>query len=118
MNKKLKPIHDHIVFQFIDESIRLNDMTQFVDKTNWGFLVSTVQRGMDYPRVGTVIATGPKVEGKVNPGDHILIEPGMWTIGAKFESDEYWRTDLTHVMAIVSEPEIQSEPKRHATYLS
>ena len=116
---KLKPIRDHILFQFVDEAIRLNDMTHFVDKTDWGFMTANVQRGMDYPRVGNVVAVGPEAEDKVKIGDQILIEPLMWTTGVEFESVEYWRTDLTHVIAVMPETvEAQAEPERHDTYLS
>ncbi len=115
----LRPIHDHIVFQFIDESIVLNGMTHFVDKTKWGFFTSNVQRGMDYPRVGNVLAVGPEAQDKVKPGDQILIEPLQWTFGVDFECEEVWRTDLTHVIGVMPEKvELQPEPERQATYLS
>jgi co-chaperonin GroES (HSP10) len=115
---KLRAIHDHIIFQFKDESIQLNGMTHFVDKTKWGFLTSNVQRGMDYPRIGTVVAVGPEVEDKVKVGDEILVEPLMWTIGAKVDFDEYWRTDISYVIGVLPKTEVQPEPERRDTYLS
>ena len=115
---KLRPIRDHIVFQFNDESIRLNGMTHFVDKTKWGFFTAHVKSGLNHPRVGTVHAVGPEAQDRVQPGDHILIDPLMWTLGAHHEFEEYWRTDLSHVIGVVPKEDQQAEPERAPTYVS
>jgi len=109
---KLKPIHNHIIFKFVDGMKRLasttgKDQTMFEEKTNWGFEISAGQNSYDESakraRWATVVAVGHEVPEEITPGVAILIEPLKWTKGFSFEGEMFWRTDSDWVLATADE---------------
>lgn len=98
---KLRALHDSVVFQFIDELATKNGVPQFLDKTDWGFIIgANIDNGLNKPRLVNVIAVGPDVDEEIKPGMRVLVEPLKWTTGVPFEGQLYWRTINEHILAI------------------
>lgn len=102
---KLRPIKNHIVFQFLDDMKRVGNKAAFGETTDWGFEMSGGQQSYDEsakrPRWGIVKYIGHEVdEEEIFPGLAILVEPLKWTKGFSFEGETFWRTDADQVMAV------------------
>ena len=100
----IKAIRNHVIFQFEDEIVRKSDhgksRSQFAEKTDWGFEISSYDEGTKTPRWGIVVSVGNEVVPDVQVGSRILIEPLQWTEAIELEGDKYWRTDDQKIMAV------------------
>jgi len=100
----LRPIRNHIIFQFEDQVVRKTDTgrdrSQFADTTDWGFEISSYDEGTKKNRWCRVISVGNEVKEKIVKGSRILVEALAWTEAVKFEGDLYWRTDETKILLL------------------
>lgn len=97
----LQPIHNHILFQFVDDAVG----DSLVTKTKSGIMMS---RDMDFdeqrdPRWGKVLAVGPEVDELIKVNEYILIESLQWTPGIEFNGIKLWKTVEPKVLAVSSE---------------
>lgn len=98
---KLRPILNHIIFQFVDE---VDSKGQFVQKTDWGFTIpGHFDDSAKSPRWGTITHVGPDCK-HVKVGQQVLINALKWTPGFKFNDQRFWRTDETQIVAIRKTP--------------
>lgn len=97
---QLKPLHNSIIFQFLDDVVIRRGVTQFQEKTNWGFQISSYDESCKKPRWGVVLAVGPTVDKSITVGTKILIEALKWTESHEHEGIKFWRTNDEQVMAI------------------
>lgn len=98
---KLRPILNHIIFQFEDELVTAKGRKQFASQTDWGFkVIADFDNDVKSPRWVRVVSVGPKVSGEITEGSRILVEALQWTEGAKFEGQEYWMTNEDKVLAV------------------
>jgi len=99
----LKPIHDHIIFKFVEDTTRVKGQQSFAEKTDWGFDISPGSQSYDSSakeaRWGIVVAVGHEVEEDIYPGLAILIEPLKWTSGFVYEGNRMWQTNSSQVIA-------------------
>lgn len=94
---QLRPIRNHIVFQFIDE---VDNKGQFVKTTKWGFVIpGHFDNSAKAPRWGTVVGVGPETK-HCKVGQQVLINALKWTESAKFDGERIWRTDDTQIVAV------------------
>jgi len=103
----LKPIRNHVLFQFEDPMIKHMGVRQFESRTEWGFAVFSADESAKDARFGLVVAVGPEVPEEIRPGVRILIEPLKWTPAIPFEGEEYWRTDSDCILAVDEDTIIQ-----------
>lgn len=102
---KLRPVLDHILFQFQDELVTSQGIKQFNERTSWGFdLRANFDVNLNSPRWVKVVAVGPDVKDPdIVAGAVVLVEALKWTEGMKFEEQEYWMTKEDHVISIREE---------------
>ena len=99
--KALRPIHNHIIFQFIDPIIG----RFFGGTTDAGLFLTASQEGSaTEPRWGKVYALGHECSDELSGAYkqeqiEVLIEPLMWTQGFHFNEEKYWRTDESKILA-------------------
>ena len=101
--KYLKPLHNGILFQFEENTVRKQNMherVEFVEKTSWGFEHSNFDVSINKPRWVIVTAVGDECSNEVQPGMRVLVDALKWTIGIPFNGDTYWKTDSDQVLAI------------------
>lgn len=96
----MRPIRNHILFQFEDDMIKHMGVRQFETKTSWGFAVFSADESTKDARFGRVVAVGHEVPDDIQPGMRILIDALKWTPSFPFEGQDYWRTDSDHVLAV------------------
>lgn len=99
MSNNLEALHNHIIFTFNDDSAKHMGITQFQEKTEWGFEFVTSEDSTSKARWGVVHAIGPKVT-DVKIGDNILISPLKWTTEFEIDGVKYSRTDEDQVLAV------------------
>lgn len=93
----IKPIKNHIIFQFVDE---VDNKGQFVKTTQWGFVIpGHYDNSAKMPRWATVVEVGPDCE-TVKVGQQILIHALKWTEGFKLDGVRFWKTDEKQVAAL------------------
>lgn len=93
----LKPIHDAILFTFVDPIKGI----MFVEQTVSGiFLGQSHTKTSQTARWAKVLAVGPEVD-NCDAGDTILIEPLMWTHGFNFQDVKIWKTDASKILAVM-----------------
>lgn len=90
-----------ILFQFFQS----NRGGSFNNNTDWGFEIKKPTEDILTPRWAVVKVIGKDVK-HVKPGQYILIEPSMWTLGFTYEGDKYWATAEEKLIAVSDE-----EPK-------
>ena len=98
-NPEALAIKNHIVFQFVDE---IDHDGKFIEKHDTIHIMSgDFQDSSALPRWGKVVLAGPEVDESISAaGTQILIESLKWTMGFKIESDTFWRTDESCVLAV------------------
>lgn len=98
---KIKAIADHIIFQFLDETME----GYFQETTSWGFKlgVKDHEASASSPRWGKVLSKGPDCPDFIREEQYILIEPLMWTKGVDFEDTKVWMTTTEKVLAMSEE---------------
>ncbi len=100
----IRAIKNHIIFQFENEIVRKSDTgrnrTQFSEKTDWGFEISSYDESTKSPQWAKVISVGPLVIDDITHGSRILIEALQWTEVFNINGISYWRTDDMKVMAL------------------
>ena len=96
----LKPIRNHIVFQFENEKTKHMNVNQFLETTDWGFNFVRSNEGVESPRWARVIAVGDECDAEIQPGSRICIDSLKWTLEFNVGSDVYWRTDSDQVLLI------------------
>ncbi len=74
----------------------------FDNKTDWGFNIKKPTQDILSPRWATVKVVGKDVK-YVVPGQYILIEPSMWTIGFTYNDEKYWATAEEKLIAVSDE---------------
>lgn len=98
----LRPLHDSIIFQFLDE---VGDGQFINQKTASGIIIP---RNLDStagsPRWGLALAVGPECT-DVKVGDFIFIEQLRWTTEVKVDDIRVWRTTEKDVIAITEDNE-------------
>ena len=94
----LKPLHDSILFVFLDEASR----NGFTNKTEAGIIYKSLDDSAQSARWAKVLAVGPKVK-IVKPGMTILIDALRWTEGIIYDGVKIWRTVEKDVSAIQEE---------------
>lgn len=96
----LKPILNHVIFQFEDEKTKHLGVNQFQEKTDWGFEFAITRDGMEMGRWARVIATGPDCDENIQPGMRVCVDKLKWTIEFKHDGNVYWRTDSDQILMI------------------
>lgn len=97
----LKPIHNHIIMQFIDPTIG----KFFGERTESGLFIGGDQRdSAELPRWCKVYALGHECSDELHNAHQekeieVLVEPLMWTTGFFFHEKKYWRTDESKILA-------------------
>ena len=92
----IRPIQNHIIFQFLDETAG----GVFTRKSASGIIQVSSTRDQQGPRWGKVVKVGPEVTKDINVGDYILVEGGMWTTQFWLEDGtKIWKTDDKKVIA-------------------
>ena len=93
----LKPIHDAILFTFVDPIKGI----MFVEQTVSGiFLGQSHVKSATTARWAKVLAIGPEVD-NCGAGDTVLVEPLMWTEGFNFQKIRIWKTDASKILAVM-----------------
>jgi len=103
----LRAIKDHVIFQFNDSIISRSvtggngsaKPSRFSEVTEWGFEISNYDDSTKKPRWGIVVSAGPKAYG-ITTGDLILIEALKWTSSCRFNSEDYWRTNMDNILLV------------------
>lgn len=97
---KLVPTATGVIIQFVDDTTS----TRFVNSTQSGILITEQnQEQANLPRWGKVTHVGAEAEG-VEPGNYVLVEPGMWTRGFFVGGQRFWKTNYEKLMAVSDEP--------------
>lgn len=96
----LRPIHNHIVFQFEQTKTKHMGITQFQEKTDWGFEFANTNDSLETGRWVRVAFVGHEVPEEIKPGMRVCIEKLMWSNEFEFEGELYWRTDYDQVLLI------------------
>lgn len=96
----LKPIHNHIIFQFEQERTKHMGINQFKEKTDWGFEFAETTAGMEEGRWVTVTHVGHEVPEDIKPGMRVCVDKLRWTDGFEFEGETYWRTDYDSILLV------------------
>ncbi len=96
----LRPIHNHIIFQFEEEKTKHMGISQFEEKTDWGFTFSNTTDGMETGRWVKVTHVGHEVPDDVKPGMRVCVDKLKWTNDFDFEGEKYWRTDYDNILLI------------------
>lgn len=100
MRKEIEPVHNQILFRFVDDTTR----GHFNEKTKGGVLVvEDSSKQVDYSRWGTVIAIGPDVK-DIFEGEVVLINSLKWTNSFRMTDTNYWITAETEVIAKWGDP--------------
>lgn len=96
----LKPLHNAILFQFLNET----SAGLFMDKNKGRIIIATpeIDKQGAYARWVRVESVGPAVT-NCKPGDIVLLHKGKWTIGFVYEEQRLWKTDDSWVLAIGEE---------------
>ena len=97
---KIRPIKNHVIFQFVEEMVRHMGVAQFEQKTDWGFTFVRVDESTQSPRWGIVTHVGPETDEAIEVGMKVLIENLQWTNEFEVDGQKYWRTDSDHILAI------------------
>ena len=106
---RLRPIKNHIIFQFVDE---VDANGKFVEKTDWGFVIpGHFDNSAKSPRWCNVVEVGPECE-DIKAGQQILVQALKWTPGFKLDDVRYWRTDETQVSVTRTSPTSPLVPLR------
>lgn len=87
-----------ILFQFYQDVSR----GSFDNTTAWGFEIKKPTEDILTPRWAMVKVIGKNVK-HVKPGQYILIEPSMWTLGFTYEGEKYWATAEEKLIAVSDE---------------
>ena len=99
----LKPLGIRFTFKFVDKVVRKTDMdktrTQFEETTESGFTISSYDEGAKMPRWVIVMDCGPDVK-EFKSGDKVLIEPLKWSEAIEFDSELFWYSDESVVLAV------------------
>lgn len=95
----MKPIKNHIIFKFNDA---VDSEGRFITKSETIAIVKgDFDASASQPRWGTVVAAGPAAIPDVStPGTQILIENLKWTLSFTHNSETFWRTDDSQVLAV------------------
>lgn len=99
---KLRALHNHIIFQFVDEVDAKGQFVPKYDKVSGTSLIlrSHYDDSAKSPRWVNIVALGPDCTDEVSrPGIQLLVDALKWTRGAKFNGQTYWRTDETQILA-------------------
>jgi len=101
----LRPLGKNIIFQFLDEITGSKGALVSRPTASGIIIPHTAASQQKLPRWGKVVAVGPDVDGIV-AGEYILIEPLMWTFGAKLnDKEKVWKTDETKVLLVTDDRE-------------
>ena len=99
----LKPLGIRFTFKFIDAVVIRSDLdkrrTQFEETTESGFTISSYDESAKMPRWVTVMETGPDIK-EFKSGDKVLIESLKWSEAVDFDTDTFWYSDESVVMAV------------------
>lgn len=96
----LRPIHNHIVFQFEQAKAKHMGITQFKEETDWGFEYANTDDSLETGRWGRVAFVGHEVPEEIKPGMRVCVEKLMWSNEFEFEGELYWRTDYNQILLI------------------
>jgi len=96
----LRPIHNHILFQFEQGKTKHQGISQFQEKTDWGFQYADSDESLETGRWVRVIHVGPEVPDDIKPGMRVCVDKLKWTTDFEFEGQTYWRTDSDQVLVI------------------
>ena len=97
---QIKPIRNHIIFQFEEEKATYNGTNQFKERTDWGFEFVHLTTSMEFARWVTVIAVGPEVPEYITPKMRVCVDKLKWTKGILIDGEMYWRTDSDQILLI------------------
>lgn len=90
---KLRAIHNHIVFQFVD-NVTFNGRFEEGQSAGGIVLLESHDSSAKAPRWGKVVSLGPKCSEQLRtPGCEILIDALRWSIGVDYNGQKLWRTD-------------------------
>lgn len=103
----IRALHADVLFQFEDE-IKLGEKSnEFIEKTDWGFVVTSPvgHQGFDETakknRWGIVLIVGPEVkDNTIKIGSRIFVEALKWTPGATYKGQKIWKTNESFILAI------------------
>jgi hypothetical protein len=96
----LKPIRNHILFQFEEKQTKHMGIAQFKEETDWGFEYANTTEGMETGRWVTVTHVGHEVPDYIKPGMRVCVDKLKWTNDFEFEGEKYWRTDSDCILLI------------------
>ena len=95
----LRPIRDHILFQFEEGKTKHMGIDQFQEKTDWGFTYAQTDSSLETGRWGKVTHIGPEVK-EIEVGMRVCVDKLMWSNEFIFEDQSYWRTEEDHILMI------------------
>lgn len=96
----MRPIHNHIIFQFEEGKTKHMGISQFQERTEWGFEYAQTDGSLETGRWVTVTHVGHKVPEEIQPGMRVCVEKLMWSNEFEFEGELYWRTDYDNILMI------------------
>lgn len=89
----IRAIHNHIVFQFLDNVTTAGVFDETVS-TGGIVLPSDKHESAKAPRWAKIISLGPKCSDLLRKdGCEILIDALRWSPGVKYQGEVFWRTD-------------------------
>lgn len=102
-----KAILNHIIFQFEEGEIKHMGISQFKEKTAWGFEFANTLDGMETPRFVRIVAVGPNADATLQPGMRVCVDKLKWTTDFDFEGEKYWRTDSDQILFVDEDISLQ-----------
>lgn len=96
----LRPIHNHIIFQFEEGKTKHMGISQFQEETDWGFQYANTDGSLETGRWVRVTHVGHEVPDYIKPGMRVCVEKLQWTNEFELDGELYWRTDSDQIICI------------------
>lgn len=100
-NHTITPLADKLYFKFVENVTS----TGFMPQTKNGFLITDMHgfQEIHHPKWGKLIACGPEVSEEIRNSTYVLVEPGKWSPGVRFDSDRFWISEEQFIMAVADD---------------
>lgn len=95
----IRPLHNHFIFQFEEDKTKHLGVSQFQEKTDWGFEFAVTRDGMETGRWVNVLYVGPECK-ILKPGMRVCVDKLKWTTEVEFEGEPVWKSDEDNVLLI------------------
>ena len=96
----LRPIHNSFLFTFLNDTLN----GTFINRNKGNIIIATPELDKQgiLARWVKVLAVGNEVE-NFGVGDIVLVSPGKWTSGIRYEEKIIWKSDEDQVLGIGDE---------------